>query len=117
MNTETKDQMIAQDIDQAVTDLIPHGAGVVHEHRLRHVLNRVAQRAATTGAHAALLGLVDSEQLEHIWGVGRRRVNAHCATLHDRWGVGRKVGGAWLLTAEEAESHRPGPSGRPATQE
>ncbi len=111
-----KDGLIAQSIDQAVTDLIPHGAGVVHEHRLRHILNRVAQNAATAGAHAALLGLRDSDELAQDWGVSKRRAQAHCAHLHERWGVGRKAGNAWLLTAEEAEAHRPGPAGRPAQE-
>ena len=107
-----KDSLIAQAIDNAVTDLIPHGAGVVHEQRLRHILSRVAQNAATAGAHAALLGLRDSNELAEMWGVSKRRVQAHCAHLHERWGVGRRVGNAWMLTAEEAESHRPGTPGR-----
>lgn len=113
MDANTRDEMISQYIDQAITDLIPHGAGVVHEHRLRHILQRIAQQAGQTIKTYELLNLVDSAELEQLWGVSRRRVNAHCAALHERWGVGRKVGGAWLLTADEAERHTPGPGGRP----
>jgi len=112
VDANTRDQMIAQAINNAVSDLIPHGAGVVHEHRLRHILARVAQQAGSAHVACELLGLVDSNDLVELWGVSKRRVQAHCAHLHERWGTGRRVGNAWMLTAGEAESHRPGKPGR-----
>jgi transposase len=43
-----------------------------------------------------------------------RRVTAHCKTLHEQFGVGRKFGKTWVLTADEAERHRPAAkAGRP----
>lgn len=70
-----------------------------------------AETAATTRADT-LLGLKSNSDLMEIWGVNRQRVNAHINALNKRWGVGRRVGNAWLLTAEESERYRPGPVGR-----
>lgn len=106
--------MTQQHIDKAIEALLPNGgAGRVTEHRLRHVLERLAQQAATTGVNEALAGLREASEIEHIWGVSRRRVNAHIRHLHERFGVGAKIGGAWVLTAEEVERYAPGDSGRP----
>lgn len=116
MDTNSRDQMIASHIDNAVTDLIPHGAGTVTEHRLRHILNRVAQQTAQTSKNYELLNLLDTAEIAELWGVSTRRVRAHCAHLHDRWGVGRKANGGWLMTRAEAENHRPGNAGRPPAE-
>lgn len=116
VDANSRDQMIAGYIDNAVTDLIPHRAGAVTEHRLRHILNHVAQQAMQTSKHYELLNILDTAEIAELWGVSTRRVRAHCAHLHDRWGVGRKANGGWLMSRAEAESHRPGQSGRPPAE-
>lgn len=92
VDANSRDQMIAGYIDNAVTDLIPHRAGY------------------------ELLNILDTAEIAELWGVSTRRVRAHCAHLHDRWGVGRKANGGWLMSRAEAESHRPGQSGRPPAE-
>ena len=116
MNADSRDDLINQAINNAVTDLIPHGAGTVTETRLRHILKRVAAQSAQVTRSYELLNIRDTDDLMDSWGVSRRRVQAHCKNLHDRWGVGRKIGNIWLLSADEADSHAPGPAGRPKTR-
>lgn len=53
-------------------------------------------------------------QLAAEWGVSIRRAQAHVKYLHAKYGAGRKLGNAWVLTDVEAVEHKPadGP-GRP----
>lgn len=113
MNRETYDQMNASEIDSAVERIIPHGAGTVTEPRLRQALTVLAQRIASNTRAYELLGIRTAEDLADEWNVSRRRAQAFVATLHDRWGVGRKIGNTWCLSAEEAATHRPAQPGRP----
>lgn len=60
------------------------------------------------------LEIYTSDEAAKMWGVTVRRAQAHIATLHARFGVGRKVGRDWLLSADEAERHPPrATAGRP----
>lgn len=64
------------------------------------------------------LEIYTSDEAAKMWGVTVRRAQAHIATLHARFGVGRKVGRDWLLSADEAERHPPRPgAGRPPKAE
>ncbi len=116
MNRETYDQMNASEIDSAVNRLLPHGAGAVTEPRLRQALTVLAQRIASNTRAYELLGIRTAEELAEEWGVSRRRAQAFIATLHERWGVGRKIGNMWCLSADEATTHRPAQPGRPRKQ-
>jgi hypothetical protein len=53
-------------------------------------------------------------QLAQEWGVSVRRAQAHVKHLHETLNVGSRLGNIWVLTEEEATTHRPaeGP-GRP----
>ena len=114
MNRQSYDATINQALDEVVERLMPHGGGAtITEVRLRAALDVMAQRVATATRAYELLNILDTAQLAELWGVSERRVRAHVATLHDRFGFGREVHGRWMMTAEEAESHRPGPPGRP----
>lgn len=117
MNRETYDAMNEQDIDSTVERLIPHGAGSVTEPRLRQALTVLTQRIASNTRAYELLGIRTAEELSEEWGVSRRRAQAYIATMHDRWGVGRKIGNTWCLSAEEAATHRPAQPGRPRRKE
>lgn len=115
MNRETYDQMNQQAIDEAVDRLLPNGAGTVTEPRLRQALTVLTQQIANNTRAYELLGIRTSDELAEEWGVSRRRAQAYIATLHERWGVGRKIGGVWCLSADEAATHRPAEkAGRPA---
>ena len=116
MDANTRDDMIDRYISQAIDELLPNGTGVVSSHRLRHVMRRVAQQSAQTAVGYELLNLLDTAELAELWGVSTRRVRAHCARLHDRWGIGRKANGGWMMTREEALTHRPAGPGRPPNE-
>jgi len=42
------------------------------------------------------------------WGVSERRARAYIATLHQRFGIGRLVGGTWVLLQRHIETFPPG---------
>lgn len=70
-----------------------------------------------TGKYKREIELLSTDELATKWAVSKRRVQAHIVTLHERFGVGRKVGRDWLLSADEAERHRPGSTGRPRNKQ
>ncbi len=108
MDKSTCDQMNATEIDNAIERIIPHGAGTVTEPRLRQALTVLAQRIASNTRAYELLGIRTAEELADEWNVSRRRAQAFIATLHERWGVGRKIGNMWCHPP-------PGPAGPPST--
>lgn len=117
MNRDTYDQLNQDTIEGAVDRILPNGAGVVTESRLRSALTVLAQQIASNTRAYELLGIRTSDELAEEWRVSRRRAQAFIAHLHDRWGVGRKIGTVWCLSAEEAATHRPAENpGRPRSQ-
>lgn len=117
MNKQQYEAAIAQEKEEAISRLLPHGgSGMITETRLRAAMDALVKRIATHTRAYELLSLKDSSELAAEWNVSGRRARAHIAMLHDRWGVGRRVGSAWMLSADEAESHRPAANaGRPKT--
>lgn len=115
MNRDTYEQLNQQAIDATVDRLLPNGGGgAVSESRLRQALAVLVQQVGSNTRAYELLGIRTSEELAEEWRVSRRRAQAFIAHLHDRWGVGRKIGNVWCLSAQEAETHRPALSaGRP----
>lgn len=60
------------------------------------------------GAQDDLLSdLMSAEQAAARWDVTERRARAHIARLHEKYGVGRQLGGAWVLRRAHVESHAP----------
>lgn len=119
MNKQSYESLIEQEIDSTIEHLLPHGGGAtITETRLRSALDALATRIANHTRAYELLGIRTSDEMAEEWGVSKRRAQAHIATLHDRFGVGRKVGRDWLLSADEAERHPPRPgAGRPKREE
>jgi hypothetical protein len=113
MDRETYNHLNQAEIDRAVEQLIPDGAGVVTDLRLRAALKVLVGSVASNTRAYELLGIKASEELAEEWGVSRRRTQKFIADLHERWGVGRKIGNVWCLSAAEAETHRPAQTGRP----
>lgn len=109
----TYDTMNEQEITSTVERLIPHGAGPVTEPRLRQALAVLVARVSSNTRAYELLGIRTAEELAAEWDVSRRRAQAFIAMLHERWGVGRKIGSVWCLSADEAATHRPASPGRP----
>jgi hypothetical protein len=48
-----------------------------------------------------------AEQAAAVWDVSERRARAHIARLHEKYGIGRQFGGAWLLRRQDIERHPP----------
>jgi hypothetical protein len=114
MNKPQHDQLQSDELNEAINSLVeqfPQLAG--REIRIRAVLTKLQHGSASNTRAYELLGLCASNDLAQLWGVSMRRVTAHCQTLHERWGVGRKFGKTWVLTADEAERHCPTKAGRP----
>lgn len=57
--------------------------------------------------------LCDTQDAARAWVVTPRRANVHIAKLHARYGVGRRLGGAWVLKRQDIEAHRPDQRFRP----
>lgn len=114
MNKQQYEALIIQEVQSTVDRLLPHGGGAtVTEARLRGALDVLVQRIAGHTRTYELFNIRSSDDLTDEWNVGKRRVQAHITNLHNRLGIGRKVGRDWLLSADEAERYRPGPTGRP----
>lgn len=119
MNKQSYENAVQQEIANTIKRLLPHGGGVtVTEIRLRTALDTLATRIANHTRTYELLGIRTSDEAAELWGVGKRRAQAHIALLNARFGVGRKVGRDWLLSADEAERHPPRQgAGRPPKAE
>lgn len=115
MNKSQYDQLQTAKLNEAINSLVELFPQLVgREVRLRSILTKLQHSSASNARAYELLGLRDTEELSQLWGVSMRRVTAHCKTLHEQFGVGRKFGKTWVLTADEAERHRPAAkAGRP----
>lgn len=114
MDKQSYESLIEQDIDKFIAALMPHGGGAtITEQRLRLHLKTLVQQVASHAKAYELMNLMDTSEIAEAWGVSRRRVIAHVTMLNQRWGVGRKIGRDWLLTADEVERYKPTTGGRP----
>lgn len=115
MNKQQYIEIQDRELNEAIDSLVAIFPALVgREIRLRTILTKLQHSSASNTRAYELLGLRDTEKLSQLWGVSMRRVTAHCQKLHKRWGVGRKFGKTWVLTADEAERHWPAPkAGRP----
>lgn len=60
------------------------------------------------GAQDDLLAdLMSAEQAAAMWDVTDRRARAHIARLHEKYGIGQQLGGAWIIRRAHVESHAP----------
>ncbi len=105
-------EIIADRIAQLVESLLPHGGGTMTEQRLRMALEKVAHVAYTEGVADGLRSLRTADDAAEAWDVTLQRACTHIRRLHERWGVGAKVAGVWLLTQAEIEQNAPDPKYR-----
>ncbi len=105
-NSKMNNLHIAQAIDELLNGL---GSGLVTEHRLRTVLERMAHRVAVDATNDALMTLRTADELADELGVSPRRMRAIIRNRHDRFGVGWQVPGTnqWLVRPSEIENLRP----------
>ena len=54
-----------------------------------------------------LADLVSAEQAAARWNVTDRRARAHIARLHEQYGIGRQLGGAWIIRRAHVDAHAP----------
>lgn len=100
-------EIVTDRINQLVESLLPHGGGTMTEHRLRMALEKIAHVAWSEGGADGLRSLRTAEDAAEAWGVTPTRARAHISRLNQRWGVGAKIAGVWLLTRQEIEQHVP----------
>lgn len=110
---EIPNDVVARQISDTVDTFLPNGAGTMTARRLETALRNVGHVAYTQGKHDALVGLKTAEQLAEEFGVTARRMRTIIKTQHDRWATGMQIGSTWVVSADEIESVRPGPVGRP----
>lgn len=114
MDRSTFDQLIDQEIEQAIETHLPHSAGPMTAVRLRTALRTIAQRAETAARAYYLGNLRTVDDLAERFGVSKRRAQAIAKHQHERWGKGMMVGGTYIFSEDEIESMRPAESaGRP----
>lgn len=114
MDRQALDQLINQEIEQAVETFLPHGAGQMTAVRLRTALRTIAQRSETAARAYYLGNLRTVDDMAAVYGVSRRRAQAIAKHHHERWGRGMRVGNAYIFSEDEIESMRPAPArGRP----
>lgn len=90
-------------IDAALALLAPHLCTVQEPMYFRSLLEDLYD-----GAQDDLLDdLVSAEQAAVRWDVTDRRARAHIARLHEKYGVGRQLGGAWVLRRAHVEKYAP----------
>ena len=94
-------QLVEREIEQALDQLSPERGGRVSEARLRAQLELVAQRVAGYSRDHVLINLLDAGDVAVHFGISRARARALLQNRHERFGVGRKVGGAWIIAADE----------------
>lgn len=106
--------LVSQELDRAVELLTQNGiTRRLTADALRRHLEHLVARVASAARSEALVSIRSAEDAAEAWGVTPRRAQAHIARLHERKGVGARVGRAWLLTEQEIAANRPGPPGRP----
>lgn len=113
---DVPNEIVTQKIADTLDAFLPHGAGTMTALRLQTALAGVAHVAYREGKHDALMGLKTAEQLAEEFSVSPRRMRAIIVAQHDRWATGMKIGSTWVVSADEIESVRPGPIGRPRSK-
>ena len=114
MDRQTLDQLIDQDIEQAVETFLPNGAGQMTAVRLRTALQTIAKRTESAARAYYLGNLRTVDDLADQFGVSRRRAQAIAKHQHERWGKGMRVGNAYIFAEDEIEGMRPASTrGRP----
>src|SRR5689334_4648115 len=90
-------------IEAALALLAPHLLTIQEPTYFRAILEDLYD-----GAQDDLLAdLISAEQAAAIWGVTDRRARAHILRLHEKYGIGRQLGGAWVLRRAHAEHYKP----------
>jgi hypothetical protein len=114
MDRDAYNALLQNELDEAVARLIGDAPQLArHKTRLRTALTAFQQRTATHTRAFELLNLKTAEELAAEWNVSVRRAVAIISHRHDRFGIGRKFGRTWVLSAEERESIRIDTSRRP----
>ena len=100
------DALLAAAVDEAAAAIIRDGRAPSVAGTL-HALQRLAQRVANYSRDYTLLNLRTVEQVAAELDVSPRTIRQTAAARHAQYGIGAKVGGAWLFTADEVEALRP----------
>lgn len=101
------DDIINDEVNRSIERLFPLGAGTASTARVQHELGVIAQRAYTAGKSDALLGLMTADDVAVHYGISSRRARAIIKNRHERFGVGFRIAGNWLVHRDELVSLEP----------
>lgn len=109
MDRQTHEQIVSQEIQQAMDAMFPYGAGQANHIRVKTMLDKIAHIAFREGRSYALLSLLTADDVAEHFGISPRRARAIIKTRHERLGIGYRVPGTrqWLVTPEELENLQP----------
>jgi len=85
----------------------------VSRQRVQHLMNELAQIAATIGAENALMSLRTIDDAIALYGGNRATMRRIARNRHERFGIGAKIGGVWLFTENELQHLEPDRTRRP----
>lgn len=103
-------EMVDREIEQAISSLLPHGAGPTTDTRLRHHMKHIATVAFNRGASYTLTSLMTVEEVAIRLNVSTRRVRAIARNRQERgFPVGWQVPGTsqWLFRPEDLDQLTP----------
>lgn len=106
MTRSDHDALLAAAVDEAAAAIIRDGRTPSVAGTLA-ALQRLTQRVTGLSRDYTLLNLRTVEQAAAELGVSPRTIRQTAAARHAQYGIGAKVGGAWLFTAEEIGTLRP----------
>jgi hypothetical protein len=110
MDRHAFQSIVYREICLALDDLLPDHAPAAQVPRaaLERRLEVVCERVAATARTYYLHGLKTVDEIAEEIGVERERLREIAAERHQRFGVGRKLGDAWVWAPDEVDVVRPG---------
>jgi len=96
-------EIVRTQIQRAMDEMFPNGAGRANHLHVRHWLDTIAQIAFREGETSVLLSLLTIDDAAEQLGVSTRRMRAIAANRHERFGTGWQVPGTnqWLFRPGE----------------
>lgn len=73
----------------------------------QHGLRSLLEELIDSAQDEILSDLCGAEQAAARWDVSERRARAHIARLHEKYGIGRRLGGSWIIRRAHIDSHPP----------
>ena len=109
MNREEYDELMQDEVKKALDDLFPFHAALPLAQRLKisYAIHNVIRATESLTRDYYLTNLYTVDDLAQKFGVSGRRMRYIAENRHERYGIGMKINGGWVWTADEVEYLRP----------